>query len=50
MCPLQINVVNKLKTFLLIFNFIFNVIYIIERDVCPCGPLNRVGRIRYGGS
>lgn len=41
------NITLSLSFFFL--NFIFNIVYITERDVCPCGPLPRVGRVKYGG-
>lgn len=31
------------------FNFPLNILYVVERDAHACGPLVRVGRIRYGG-
>lgn len=31
------------------FIWIFNAVYLLERDAYPCGPLIRVERVRYGG-
>lgn len=29
--------------------FLFDIVYIVDRDAHACGPLIRVGRFRYGG-
>lgn len=46
--------INNLRTaclslFKLIFNFLFNIVNVLDRNACPCISLIRVGRMRYGG-
>lgn len=28
------------------FKIIFDVVYIVKKDVCPCGPLIRMGTVK----